>query len=100
MSHDDKKGWVAFFIAAIIIALCALSLCGCDTATADEAPVKHASGMPLDAISYDPPVWLEDCFAAWKVHDRNTGDDWWLLEVGTGHGHEYVVLPLSESSGW
>lgn len=94
MNSDDKKGWVALFIAAIVIALCVLSLCGCDTATADEVPTESAHGMPLDAISYDPPVWLKYCDHAYKVYDRTTGDTWWLLVMNGGS--KFVVLPLGD----
>jgi hypothetical protein len=93
MTNDDKKGWVAFLIAAIVVAGCVLALCGCDTAEADT--IKNANGMPLDAISYDPPAWMDLCTRAYKVYDRTTGDAWWLLVMNGGS--KYVVLPLDEA---
>ena len=98
MSSDDKKGWVAFFIAALVVAACVLMLCGCDKVT----PTDRANGMPLDActvVEYDRPVWLPDCEHAYKVYDRQTGNAWWLLDIGKGSKtstSSYVVLPLDE----
>ena len=101
MTNDDKKGWVAFFIASVIIALCVLALCGCQQQV---TPTDHAHGMPLDActvVEYDRPVWLPRCQHAYKVYDRQTGDAWWLLVTGNGDDSErytnYIVLPLSEA---
>ena len=100
MSSDDKKGWVAFFIMAFVVAACVLMLCGCDYDYEEVAPTDRANGMPLDActvVEYDRPVWLPDCDHAYKVYDRTTGDAWWLLMMSEDTKHEgYIVLPLDE----
>jgi hypothetical protein len=93
----DRGGWIAFLIAAIVIAACVLALCGCDSVT----PTDRTNGMPLDAcevVEYDRPAWLTNCVSAYKVYDRQTGDAWWLLDMGIYNGTPvYVVLPLSEA---
>ena len=70
MNEDRAGGWIAFLIAAIVIAACVLALCGCvpiEDAPAAMLPpeetvaTEHASGMPLDAIEYDPPAWMPWC---------------------------------------
>ena len=99
MTNDDRAGWVAFLIAAIVVALCVLSLCGCNEKV---TPTDRANGMPLDACTvteYDRPVWLPKCSHAYKVYDRTTGDAWWLLVMGgqdSKYG-DYIVLPLDEA---
>ena len=94
MTNDDKAGWIAFVIAALVVALCVLAMCGCDAAEAEAIDVRR-TGMPLDALSYDPPVWMDGCTSARKIVDRNTGDSWWLLTIGEGVYIDYVVLPIS-----
>ena len=95
---DDKAGWIAFLIAAIVVAFCVLSLCGCDREIEVD---KKVPGMPLDGYEVDEyyrPAWLPNCQHAYKVYDRQTGDAWWLLEIQGRVGIEkYVVLPLDEA---
>ena len=62
-----------------------------------EAVTVRRGGMPLDAVTYDPPVWLEGCTCARKVVDRVTGDSWWVLKMGEGIYTEYIVLPAGRS---
>lgn len=105
MTNDDKKGWVAFLIAAIVVAGCVLALCGCSLTPESVVPTDRVPGMPLDActvLEYDRPVWLPTCQHAYKVYDRQTGDAWWLLVMGQYSEHNetkinYIVLPLDES---
>lgn len=98
---DDKGGWIAFLVAAVVVAACVLALCGCENVVpTDQAPRAH--GMPLDAcevVEYDRPIWLPDCVHAYKVYDRITGDAWWLLDMGQGEksATSYIVLPLDEA---
>lgn len=99
MDEDRAGGWVAFLIAAIVIAACVLALCACvpiEDAPAAMLPpdetvaTEHANGMPLDAIAYDAPEWMPECYAAYRVYDRTNGEQWWLLVMGNG----YAVLPI------
>jgi hypothetical protein len=98
---EDRGGWLAFLIAAIVVAACVLALCGCKKVV----PTDHAArahGMPLDAcevVEYDRPIWLPDCNHAYKVYDRQTGSAWWLLDMGQGSksATSYIVLPLDEA---
>ena len=99
MDEDRAGGWIAFLIAAIVIAACVLALCGC---AEHVTPTDRAHGMPLDAcevVEYDRPIWLPDCDHAYKVYDRQTGDAWWLLDMGQGSrsATSYIVLPLDEA---
>lgn len=97
MQSDDRGGWAVYLLAAILLTIIVIMLCGCD---ANVTPTDHANGMPLDAcevVEYDRPVWLPSCDHAYKVYDRTTGDAWWLLMMDEGTRHEgYIVLPLSE----
>jgi hypothetical protein len=104
VSEDRAGGWIAFLIAAIAIAACVMALCGCvpiedveaemlppeQTGQARELATEHANGMPLDAISYDPPAWMPSCYKAYRIYDRTSGQQWWVLVMGNG----YVVLPI------
>lgn len=86
--------------AAVSVALAAILLCGCGRVVpTDQAARAH--GMPLDAcevVEYDRPIWLPDCKRAYKVYDRQTGDAWWLIDMGIHNGTPvYVVLPLGEA---
>ena len=52
-----------------------------------------AGGCPLDAVSYDAPVWMPECTRCQRVTDRITGKRWWMLTMSDG---SHVVLPLDE----
>jgi hypothetical protein len=97
---------VTFLLLAALGAV--VTLCGCvpieDVDAAMLPPeetvvTEHANGMPLDAIEYDPPAWMPWCGRAYRVCDRTTGDEWWLLVMENQgmHGQQdvsYVVLPI------
>ena len=85
--------------AALALSL-SVALCGCETASyvnaTDEAP-----GMPLDAevVEYAPPVWLDGGHGAYKVVDRETGQQWWLLEMWNETDHRQIVaLPIERQA--
>lgn len=85
-------------IATVTVALTAILLCGCDDIVTTDT-VARAHGMPLDAcevVEYDRPAWLPKCKRAYKVYDRQTGDAWWLLDMGydSANTNNYMVLPL------
>ena len=86
-------------IAVVSVALATILLCGC--VPVEDAPAamlppdnvnatEHANGMPLDAISYDPPAWMPTCESVYMICDRTTGERWWLLRMTSG---QYVELP-------
>lgn len=89
---------------------CTLALCACvpiedtdaamlppeQTGQARELATEHTDGMPLDAISYDPPAWMPVCEDVYRVYDRTNGRQWWLLRMTSG---QYVVLPIGDV-GW
>ena len=93
----------ARLVAAIAVAI---ALCGCvpivSAAQLPETPptdviedMPRQNGMPLDAISYDPPAWMPTCENAYKICDRTTDDSWWLLRMTSG---QYVVLPIGDGN--
>ena len=94
---------VAKVIAVVAVFVAIALLCGCDYLKKVN-PTDRAHGMPLDAYSvveYDRPVWLPDCEHAYKVYDRQTGNAWWLLDMGKGSRtstSSYVVLPINDTS--
>jgi hypothetical protein len=94
---NDNGGWAIYLLAAIVITLLVILICGCERVT----PTDRANGMPLDActvVEYDRPAWLPYCSHAYKVYDRQTGDAWWLLVMSEGSESEnYIVLPLDEA---
>lgn len=96
--RDDNGGWLVYLLAAVVVTLLAMALCGCMPKV---EPTDRANGMPLDACTvteYDRPVWLPYCDHAYKVYDRQTGSAWWLLVINEGADCEgYVVLPLAEA---
>mgnify|MGYP007122037843 CR=1 FL=1 len=109
MHRSEKKvALTALAIMVIVVAACVLALCGCvpieDVDAAMLPPeetvaTEHANGMPLDAIEYDPPAWMPWCGRAYRVCDRTTGDEWWLLvmesqDMHGRHDVSYVVLPI------
>lgn len=98
---NDNGGWAIYLLAAIIITIAVILICGCKKVVpTDQAARAH--GMPLDAcevVEYDRPIWLPDCNHAYKVYDRQTGDAWWLLDMGQGSksATSYIVFPLDEA---
>lgn len=102
--HDnDDAGFLVYLLAAIAITICVIMLCGCvevaDMEAAQLPPetvTEHADGMPLDAIEYDPPAWMPDCYGAYRVYDRTNGRQWWVLmmhHMGASN-YDCVVLPM------
>lgn len=92
----------ARLVAAIAVTI---ALCGCvpivSAAQLPETPstdviedTPRQNGMPLDAISYDPPVWMPNCCKAYRIYDRTNGEQWWVLVMGNG----YVVLPIGDGN--
>jgi len=53
----------------------------------------RAGGCPLDAITYDSPKFA-DGDDAYKVTDRLTGQEWWLVRMQDGN---WIALLICES---
>lgn len=82
-------------IAICVVAIVAVLSCGCSSRVNAD---NKASGQPLDShtvTEYDRPAWLPACDHAYKVTDRESGQQWWLLVM---HEHtdleSYVALPI------
>ena len=91
LSTGDKLCMVAF--AVIAFALMVAFVLYVPNTRAATPTMPTAGGCPLDAISYEPPVWMPECTRCQRVTDRITGRRWWLLTMSDG---EHVVLPLDE----
>ena len=81
-----------------IIGITAILLCGCRPKVESD---DKAHGQPLDAhtiTEYDRPEWLPACDHAYKVIDRQTGQQWWLLVMNENTKMEsYVCMPIVET---
>lgn len=103
MRDNDSGAVFWMLLAAICIGIAAVTVLGGCAPQADE-PTEQATvavGHPLDAIRFKSPTWATGD-ASWRVSDRQTGQQWWLVELPTHdrHGNEdgtqWVALPRSE----
>ena len=85
------------FVAALTLIVAFMMGCARNVEADDKAP-----GQPLDAHSvteYDRPAWLPACDHAYKVIDRQTGQQWWLLVMNENSKVEsYVCMPIEGSA--
>ena len=96
MNHDDlsmgdKLCMVAFVVIAFALMVAFALYVPAPRPTTPTTPT--AGGCPLDAVSYDAPVWMPECTRCQRVTDRITGKSWWMLTMSDG---THVVLPLDE----
>jgi hypothetical protein len=90
----DKLCMVAFTVIAFALMVAFALYVPAPRASKPTTPT--AGGCPLDAVSYDAPVWMPECTRCQRVTDRITGRRWWLLTMSDG---SHVVLPLDETEG-
>ena len=93
LSREDMVGMVAFAVIAFAL-MVAFVLYLPDKPRPTTPTTPTAGGCPLDAVSYDAPVWMTECTCCQRVTDRITGKRWWLLTMSDG---THVVLPLDET---
>ena len=93
------RGMIA--IACICIAIaCGTAACTTEVQERTEDIVQaerektRRNGCPLDAIEYDPPVFMGDCVSCLRVTDRLSGESWWVLETAK---YGRVVLQIGGS---
>ena len=91
LTHEDMVCMVAF--AVIAFALMVAFALYVPNIRASRPTTPTAGGCPLDAVSYDAPVWMPECVRCQRVTDRITGKRWWMLTMSDG---THVVLPLDE----
>ena len=92
MNHDNVPIVAALLVLVGYVVALVFGLRGCPL----DKPcptTPTAGGCPLDAVSYDTPVWMPECVRCQRVTDRITGCRWWLLTMSDG---SHVVLPLDE----
>lgn len=90
----------------VVAATVGLALVGCGaqgigraleqevTYRADDVP-----NVPLDAIMYKSPTFA-DGNHAWRVTDRQSGTQWWLVWMETGrNAGQWLVLPITGGGG-
>ena len=94
LTREDMVGMVAFVVIAFAIMVALALYVPTPRPTTPTMPTAGAS--PLDAVSYDAPVWMPECTRCQRVTDRITGRRWWLLTMSDG---SHVVLPLDETEG-
>lgn len=105
MDSDDKFAIAMMIIAcATLIAITSLLVsCGDEINTATEADektmqdvspaIEHANGCPLDAVAYDTPAFASGWNDAYKVTDRFSKQEWWIVRMDG----KWVVLPITNT---
>ena len=93
MNHDNLPIAATLFALVAVFAVAVFGLRGCTPDQPTTAPTPTAGGCPLDAVSYDTPVWMPECTRCRRVTDRITGRRWWLLTMSGG---SHVVLPIDD----
>ena len=95
VSEDDARTLFLSLLGSIIVlVLVVLALGGCAVDLEQPVDVTPTTdvGQPLDAIRYRPPAWAagESCY---RVEDRQTHQQWWLVEMRDGGGKlQWVTL--------
>lgn len=92
LTHEDMVCMVAFAVIAFAL-MVAFVLYLPDKPRPTTPTTPTAGACPLDAVSYDAPVWMPECTRCQRVTDRITGRRWWMLTMSDG---THVVLPLDE----
>ena len=82
--------------AVLVVVVLVFGLRGCSPDRPTTPTTPTVGGCPLDAMSYDTPVWMPECVRCQRITDRVTGCRWWVLTMCDG---EHVVLPLDETEG-
>ena len=102
MDSDDKFAIAMMIIGcATVLGLTGLLVsCGGEVNAAIEADAKtmqdvspaieHANGCPLDAVAYDTPAFANSWNDAYKVTDRFSKQEWWIVRMDG----KWVVLPI------
>ena len=102
MNGNDKFAIATLMVifATIIGLTCLLMSCGDEIntainaskkATQDASPaIEHANGCPLDAVAYDAPAFASGWSDAYKVTDRFSKQEWWIVRMDG----KWVVLPI------
>lgn len=95
IQDETLRAVIAAFVFVTVLVLIVAFMTGCaQRIKADD----KAPGQPLDAHSvteYDRPAWLPACDHAYKVIDRQTGQQWWLLVMNENSKVEsYVCMPI------
>lgn len=63
-------------------------------ASQDVSPaIEHANGCPLDAVAYDAPKFASSWSDAYKVTDRFSKQEWWIVRMDG----KWVVLPITNA---
>lgn len=102
MDSDGKFAIATLIIICVtVVVLFVVPVsCGNDTTRAigadekaapDVSPtIEHANGCPLDAVAYDAPKFASGWNDAYKVTDRFSKQEWWIVRMDG----KWVVLPI------
>lgn len=98
MTDDDVRTFVWGVILGCLVAVAALAAVGCKKVEA-ERPASVGIGHPLDAVQFKAPTWATG-YSSWLVRDRQTKQEWWLVEMRVGNVSkletQWVVLPRGD----
>lgn len=94
VNHDNLHIAAMLLILANVIGIVAVVFNLCGWRIPDKPTTPTAGGCPLDAVSYDAPVWMPECVRCQRVTDRITGKRWWLLTMSDG---SHAVLPIDDA---
>ena len=98
MSSDGTKTVGVTIVTLVVIVVlwrwCCLTSCGrrepAYAADYDAPTTERANGCPLDAVAYDRPAFASSWNDAYKVTDRFSKQEWWLVRMDG----KWVVLPI------
>lgn len=95
---EDHPRTFAFVFVALAVAFIAaiVTFMPSPVVTLEQEVTRTANGQPLDAIAHPAPAFAGGD-VCWRVHDRQTGESWWLVEMPAagkvGPASQWVVLP-------
>lgn len=93
---DRQRAFVSAmtaFAELLLLALLFISSSAIVQADRDaDRPVGRYNGCSLDAAIFDPPAFTGNDEPCYKVMDRATGEQWWLVRMNGG----WVGMPISK----
>lgn len=80
-------------LGVILVAYDCQSEATASAETVEELNVEKANGCPLDAVVYDAPKFANGWGDAYKVTDRFSKQEWWIVRMDG----KWVVLPITNT---
>lgn len=101
---ERALAYLEMLAAALAIAALTIALMGCGPITLEQEVTyrsEEVPGTPLDAIRYNGPSFADGRYS-WRVTDRQSGSQWWLVWMNTGRKvgeGQWLVLPVEGAKG-